>query len=157
MSVKGFTTLLSPKCFLFLSFSGPLRRQIHRDRSWHRERNRLSLAVFNTYWRNSQSHTAKNWNSVAADFLYKSVPGLHSIFMSVWSCYKYLKSDPFFLNQKCIWRYILQKWASGDLVCLPFSPTIWVQIPLKSTAFSLKMLSEKNENNEKEARVGLFS
>ena len=36
--------------------------------------------------------------------------------------------------------------------CWPSYPTIWVQIPLKPTVFSIKILLEKNKNKEKRGR-----
>ena len=47
-----------------------------------------------------------------------------------------------------IWAVVVVKWS----VCLPFTPTIRVRSPLKSTIFSVKFVFERNENKQKRGR-----
>ena len=47
---------------------------------------------------------------------------------------------------------VVVKWS----VSLPSTPTIRIQIPLKTTVFSVKFVFEKNENKQKEAGLGPF-
>ena len=48
------------------------------------------------------------------------------------------------------WAVVVVKWSA----CLPSTPTIRVQIPLKSTVFTVKFVFEMNENKQKEAGGG---
>ena len=61
-------------------------------------------------------------------------------------------SPCFYAKSLKIRAVVVVKWSA----CSPSTPTIRVQIPLKLRVFSVEFVFDRNENKQKEARVGPF-